>query len=68
MAREKANYRSMLSYLINERGFPMVLTKKQAAEVLGVSKGKLYGLIADGDIKVQGGSITIGSVASFLCD
>lgn len=67
MGREKPNYRETLSFLIDERGCPLVLNKRQTAELLGISRNKLYDLIDDGCIKQLGDKIPIGSIASFLC-
>ncbi len=67
MAREKENYRSMLSFLIDEKKCPLVMTKLETAKVLGVSRGKLDDMIFDGEIKMNGGRIPIGSVANYLC-
>ena len=67
MGREKATYRETLSFLIDERGCPLVLNKKQAAKLLGISRNKLYDLIGDGCIKEHSEKIPIGSIANFLC-
>ena len=67
MAREKANYRSMLSYLVDEKKCPLVMNKVEVARVLGISRGKLDDMIFEGEIKMQSGKIPIGSVANYLC-
>ena len=67
MAREKENYRSMLSYLIDEKGCSLVMTKKETAKTIGVSRGTLDLMIAEGDIKMQNGKIPIGTIANYLC-
>lgn len=64
--REKENYRDYLADL-HEQGVPRAMTKEKAAKVLGVSRSKLYRLIADGQIKSKGGVITDGEIARFLC-
>lgn len=67
MAREKQNYRDTLSFLVNEKGVPMVMSKKRAAVILGVSRTKLNEMIADGNIAVDNNKITVGSIARYLC-
>lgn len=67
MAREKENYRSMLSYLADDKKCPLVMSKVEVAKILGISRGKLDDMIIGGEIKMQGGKIPIGSVANYLC-
>lgn len=67
MAREKPNYRDMLSFLTDEKKCPLVMTKLETAKVLGISRGKLDDMIFEGEIKMQSGKIPIGSVANYLC-
>lgn len=64
--REKEHYREYLMDL-HEQGVPRVLSKTEAAEVLGISRQKLYRLIADGQIRIKGNTITDGEIARFLC-
>lgn len=67
MPREKPEYRVMLSFLVDKRGFPLTMTKKQTAEAIGVSRVHLDKIIAKGHIKMQDGKVPVGSVASYLC-
>lgn len=66
MPREKEFYRERLSVL-RESGVPPVMTKTEAAKVLGISVSKLYRLIAAGYIETKGTSITDGALAKYLC-
>lgn len=66
MPREKPNYRDMLQILL-EKGYPMLLSKTQTAEALGISKKYLNKIISKGHLKAQDGKIPIGSIASYLC-
>ena len=67
MGREKEGYRDMLTYLLNDKGLPMTLTKKQVQDELNISRSFLDKLLRKGLIKESGGKIAIGSVASYLC-
>lgn len=67
MGREKENYRSMLSYLADEKKCPLVMNKVEVAKVLGISRGKLDDMIFEGEIKMSGGKIPIGALANYLC-
>ena len=67
MAREKPQFRDILNYLVIDKEFPLMLTKKQTAEAMGVSRVHLDRIIAKGHIKIQDGKIPVGSVASYLC-
>ena len=64
--REKANYRDMLQFL-TEKGYPLMLTQKQTAEILNCGKNTVPRIISRGHLKVIDGKIPIGSVASYLC-
>ena len=64
--REKANYRDMLQFL-TDKGYPLMLTKKQTAEILNCGKNAVPRIISKGHLKVIDGKIPIGSVASYLC-
>ena len=66
MAREKANYRETLQFLI-ENGYPLLMQKKDVAEKLKISRPTLDRLIKKGGIKIDEGYIPIGSIASYLC-
>ena len=57
----------MLCFLINDKNLPMTLSKKEAAEALGISRVHLDKIIAKGHLKIQDGKIPIGSIASYLC-
>lgn len=47
--------------------YPMTMTKKQAAEALGVSYTHLQRMIAKKHITEMDNKIPIGSVAKYLC-
>jgi len=64
--REKPNYRTMLCVLMEQ--FPNTMTKIEACKALNCSRPFLDKLIRTGKIKYSGGKITIGSIASYLCD
>ena len=66
MALEKENYRDMLQFLC-DKGYSMTLTRGECCEILGISRPFLRDLIDKKRIKVNGGKIPIGSVASYLC-
>ena len=63
---EKENYRDMLQFLC-DKGYPMALTRGEACKLLGVSRPVLRKMIDKKRLKVNGGKIPIGSVASYLC-
>ena len=65
MPREKPNYRDMLQMLLETN--PLLLSKKEAAELLKISRTHLDTIISKGHLKVQDGKIPIGSIASYLC-
>ena len=65
MPREKPNYRDMLQILLEK--YPLLLSKKQTAEALGISRTHLDKIISKGHLKFQDGKIPIGSIASYLC-
>ena len=67
MAREKPNYRDMLSWLFDKYG-NMSFCKRETAEILQISRPFLDKLIREGKINAKGNYITIGSLASYLCD
>ena len=62
---EKKNYRETLAFLCER--YPMTLTQKETAQVLGISLGYLTKLINAKKISLVCGKIPIGSVASYLC-
>lgn len=66
MPREKENYRNMLQFLL-EKGYPMTMSKTQAAELMEISKPHLDKIIRNKHIKVQDGKIPLGSIANYLC-
>ncbi|MBO5060272.1 MAG: hypothetical protein J6C82_05095 [Clostridia bacterium] len=66
MAREQPNYRSTLEMLI-DKGYPMSLTRGEAAKILCLSYKKIAELIKKGFIKEKCGKIPLGSVANYLC-
>lgn len=68
MAREKANYRDMLSFLVNDLELPLLMSKVQAASALGISRIKLDEIIAKGSIPLTNRKIAVGSIARYLCD
>ena len=68
MAREKENYRTMLSFLSSEMHLPLLMTKQETCKALDVSPTTLSHIIRDGGLKFDNGRIPIGSVANYLCD
>lgn len=66
MSREKEGYREMLAILAPK--YPMLLTRLQAGEILGVSQPHLRKLIQKKRIAVKDGKIPIGSVISYSCE
>lgn len=67
MAREKPNYRDMLSFLAETKDLPLLLNRGQACKVMGISRDHLAVLIIEGKIVVDNNKIPIGSVARYLC-
>ena len=67
MAREKENYRTMLSFLTDTMKCPLTMTKIQTASFLGIARGTLDSMIKDGVIKANGNKITVGALANYLC-
>lgn len=65
MPREKEGYRQMLEMLSKDH--PLLMSKKEACPVLGISLPHLNKLIAQNKIKYDNGKIPIGSLASYLC-
>lgn len=65
MPREKEGYRDILMFLMER--YPATMSRKQAAEAMGMSTRQLYRVIQKKHIKVQDGKIPVGSVASYLC-
>ena len=63
---ERKNYREMLGFL-TEQGFPLLMTKKDAASSLNISFNTLQKLVNAKKIKVDNGFVTIGSLANYLC-
>jgi hypothetical protein len=56
----------MLQFL-TEKGYPMMMSRGQVTEMLGVSRSTLAVAIKNGHIKVIDGKVPIGSVANYLC-
>lgn len=67
MPREKEGYRDMLAFLNENKKLPLLLSRGQACEAMGVSRDYLAILIAKGDIKLSDSKIPIGSLARYLC-
>lgn len=67
MPREKEGYRDMLAFLNENKKLPLLLSRGQACEAMGVSRDYLAVLIAKGDIKLSESKIPIGSLARYLC-
>ena len=63
---EKAGYRETLQWL-SEQGVPFMMSKKEAEEMLGVSRKTLLKMIDKGELKAIGNKIPIASVARALC-
>lgn len=68
MAREKENYREMLLFLNVNKKIPLLMSRGQACEVMGISRDYLSMLISKGKIKLSENKIPIGSVANYLCE
>ncbi len=64
MGREREHYRDNLAYLAEK--YPLVLQKKQAAEILGCSIEYLNKLICKKAIKEVCGKIPLGTIANYL--
>ena len=64
---EKQGYREMLAFLTGEKGCAMMLSRKEAQKVLGVSHTHLTKIIQRGHIKLVDNKVPIGSIASYLC-
>lgn len=67
MPLEREGYRDTLAFLTTTKNLPMLINRKQACEVLGVSRDYLGKLIAKGEIKLSNSKITLGSLARYLC-
>lgn len=69
MAREKPNYRDMLSFLNCEKNVPAMMTRGEAAGILGISRNSVNSLINGGQISIDKitNKIPIGSIARYLC-
>ena len=65
MPREKEGFREILDVLMEK--YPPTMTKGEACEAIGCSRGHLRTIIYRGHIKVKDGKIPIGAVASYLC-
>ena len=65
MGREKEGYRDMLAVLAEK--YPLLLSRTQAGEVLGISQPHLRKLIQKKQITVKDGKIPIGSVINYSC-
>ena len=65
MPREKEGYREMLALLCAKH--PMLMSKKEACPILGISIPHLNKLIAQDKITYDNGKIPIGSIAKYLC-
>ena len=64
--REKENFRTTLEFLTSVKGMPMMLTKKQAAELLGVSYNTVLNHTKKGKLKTVGTKVPITAIASYL--
>lgn len=62
---EKSTYREMLGSLTEK--YPALLSKKEAAELLGVSARTVSRMINKHELRTVRGKITIGSLARLLC-
>ena len=62
---EKKNYRETLEFLCEK--YPLVLSKTQAAEILGVSRPTLNEIIKKYNWPIKLNKIPIGTIASYLC-
>lgn len=65
MGREREGYRDTLSLLLQEHS--MLISKKEASKILGISFNSLAKLIARGKISCDGGKVLICSIARYLC-
>ena len=65
MPREKEGYREILSALMER--YPLLLTRTQTAQALGIGRSTLAEIIRKKHIKVQDGKIPVGSLANYLC-
>lgn len=65
MPSEKEGYREILAVLADE--YPLMLTRLQVCEILGISQPHLRKLIQKKRIAVKDGKIPIGSVISYSC-
>ena len=63
---EKQNFREMLLFL-TEQGYPNTLTVKETAKAIGASYNFTRDLVRKGKIKLAGGKVPIGQIASYLC-
>lgn len=66
MAREKANYRDMVS-ILREEELPLLMTRGQACKALGCSRDYLAELIIKGEIDLKDNKVTLGSIARYIC-
>lgn len=64
--REAEGYRDVI-VVLREEGVPLLMSKTKAAEVLGISRDKLYRIIAEKRIVADGNNISIFSIARYLC-
>lgn len=64
--REPEGYRDTIAILI-EQDVPILMNKTKASEVLGISRHKLYDLIANKRIVADGNNISVFSIAHYLC-
>lgn len=62
---EKKNYRDMLEFLSSK--YPLFLSNKQAAEILGVSLPTLRTILKKNNAYKKYGTIPIGVIANILC-
>lgn len=67
--REKENYRDMLLFLTAEKGAALMLSRVQAANLMGISRITVNSLIASGKLSVDKltNKIPIGEIARYLC-
>lgn len=65
--REKENYRATLEFLTNVKSMPLMLQKKQVADLLGVHYNTVLRWTKSGKLKTIGNKVPLTAVASYLC-
>lgn len=63
---EKRDFREVFAELV-AAGYPLLMTQKGVAEMLGISINTLAAAIRKGKIKKTGTKISLQQVANFLC-